>query len=1064
MKSDTSGYNDEPIVELAPYEALPTGHSAPSSLPGSAKQSSSGESYNRMTDIHDVVARIRDNTQILEARHAQGNDVVSEEMLGQLERDAHLYACFVEHFNRRIRIVEDMLRNPVTKKNADKAISQEPHLHEMFMVLQFPEVDAWMQITVDLALECPLPLNPRAEEILSEGTDRANVIKQLINHQRLLALQNASVDKRLSVLRNLVTLDPHDPMWVEDITSLEAARLTDLPQEVAQAIKSENPQSLVRLHKELTETDWIKPPPGGLAEQVSTQLEIVKRRIASGKIAQLVAELSDAVDNKKEADIRRIASTIKSICLKLSLKLKNPDHLAVIQRAVDWIDQQNRFRQACESLAQAVDSRLDADGINERVVAMREFSEPIPEALAMKVNAYCQTLERRACLKRRWTRIGVAAGILLVTGLSILFVLNHRLQKAVDVTKNQIQTYLSTEQYDKAQQMFDALKAENSAVWQSDTTQDMYKKFAQAQARRKKTEDDRQQRFASCDQTLARKQAKKSLEDQVCQERLRDMKSLAKTAKEAKHITAKKAKRITFETERITFWEGAIAAHTEMLQKKKDEAHTEFKRTFLANKAKMHQELRRFQQMDEKTDGKTFQKQLGQVNGAILAAEQTPEIPFWKQLAAKMDDSQEGDIADAKQTRDDHVEQISKASTREEKRLLLLNSIFASNWPLSSIRQKMTQYTDDYPNASESAPFTKRLTEMSDLDAMIDWNAMIQKGGASGKWGTDVPARLNALAEYQEKYPNTPVSSDLEAIKTLYQKCYVAFHGSDYDPDTHTEDDEPQTPELAGAKADSELAQTLTDPNIGVLNMLLHNGNYYYFTEYGKATINDKVVKYTLKVIEDIEDTTDTKEVRIPSGAIHDESMLKKPAPFIAAYEAAAKHLQAFTPDFWATEYLELMQIIFKAQGDIDPIIRASMMLRLMSEAQTVVPDAKMAAMLQRECDKLQRVGLDQVEWYSANTAEAKETRKKCVEILKKLPKPDELLKTVQKIIQACRKIGVYTPTAIVRGDGKPTKVKSGYLRYVYLDNGKLIPIKPDKDGIVPSLRIGTVIMGAWRE
>jgi hypothetical protein len=100
-------------------------------------------------------------------------------------------------------------------------------------------------------------------------------VEELLRKHRLLALGRASLGSRLGLLRRIVQLDAHNPVWQDDIREFERARLQQMSNNLDLLVQRNHLAALTAASEELTKNRWLVPPPAALV----TKIDAAVRRL-----------------------------------------------------------------------------------------------------------------------------------------------------------------------------------------------------------------------------------------------------------------------------------------------------------------------------------------------------------------------------------------------------------------------------------------------------------------------------------------------------------------------------------------------------------------------------------------------------------------------------------------------------------------------------------------------------------------------------------------------------------------------------------------------------------------
>src|SRR5262249_49851009 len=93
-------------------------------------------------------------------------------------------------------------------------------------------------------------------------------LQDLLRRHRRLALQRARLQPRIAVLRQLAVHDPGNPVWSDQLRTLERARLLQIEELASEAIRHNDAEAIARLIAEIDSPGWADPPPQRLVQSL----------------------------------------------------------------------------------------------------------------------------------------------------------------------------------------------------------------------------------------------------------------------------------------------------------------------------------------------------------------------------------------------------------------------------------------------------------------------------------------------------------------------------------------------------------------------------------------------------------------------------------------------------------------------------------------------------------------------------------------------------------------------------------------------------------------------------
>jgi hypothetical protein len=133
-------------------------------------------------------------------------------------------------------------------------------------------------------------------------------LQPLLARHRLLSLAKAPVRDRLEVLIPLHEKDPGNPVWVENLRTLEAVRLKQIRGEAQAAYRIKDVPALEQLSGELTGNAWQVDVPDELLRGVERAAGSLRLEATKEELRPLLAELRSA---HAQQDFNRASEVLK---------------------------------------------------------------------------------------------------------------------------------------------------------------------------------------------------------------------------------------------------------------------------------------------------------------------------------------------------------------------------------------------------------------------------------------------------------------------------------------------------------------------------------------------------------------------------------------------------------------------------------------------------------------------------------------------------------------------------------------------------------------------------------
>ncbi|TWU00458.1 hypothetical protein Pla108_14090 [Botrimarina colliarenosi] len=368
----------------------------------------------------------------------------------ELLRDsAALYAEACAELNHRLRQIGQLLRQGLRSEAIQKA-EEEPHVLDVYALLDFPELAEWLGLLRKWKMAPPPPLLGDIAAEIDEAYAAQQPIEALLKQHRLLALGRGPLSARIAVLRRLIALDDDAQAWENDLRQMESARLSEVEKQAREAAATDDLRTLDALAAELRSTAWLVQPSSVLTGTVDSLLRSVAIRAARRELEALEPALNEA---HGAFEVERAAQLEAHWAKAAAIAAISPDDplLDRVQPALDWVRgqrQQMAKQQDREMLIISIEQGLD-DGaplaeIGPLYNELLTYDIPVSETLARRFADRVASEELAASRKHRLVLMGVG-GTVLVVGAVLAVLFNwqqHRSQvaNAVSILRNLNQT------------------------------------------------------------------------------------------------------------------------------------------------------------------------------------------------------------------------------------------------------------------------------------------------------------------------------------------------------------------------------------------------------------------------------------------------------------------------------------------------------------------------------------------------------------------------------------------------------------------------------------------------
>lgn len=365
-------------------------------------------------------------------------DGISEEVMTPL---AARFDEAVAVVNQRLDEAVSLLRKNL-RSEAIQSANRRPNLLDLAASLDFPELDEWMEILQFLGCRVPRKIDFGKVQQINEAFVEGQPLDQLLKKHRMLAIARAPLNWRLVVLRQIATLDPMNPVWLEDIEAYEAERLKTLKGDVRAALDSADISKVYHLYDELTKQTWSHPVPEGLVPSLKSA---IKANVYEQKITQLrdlSKKLHAALSEFNDTSARTLLGEWDELTSKLEGGVP-PDLKEEVSPVVDWIaeieagEEESRRRSAAiQRWESTLDNSRDLAVLQKSYSIVQQFSEPPPPELVQRHNNLVRQIELSATRKTQFRIVAViAATVFVAVGVGVWQLgemKSRRLQQTID--------------------------------------------------------------------------------------------------------------------------------------------------------------------------------------------------------------------------------------------------------------------------------------------------------------------------------------------------------------------------------------------------------------------------------------------------------------------------------------------------------------------------------------------------------------------------------------------------------------------------------------------------------
>jgi len=333
------------------------------------------------------------------------------------------YATAVGEINERLIACGGFIKQGM-KAHAIQQAEIEPSLIESVEALDIPEYYQWMQTAKSYGVHL-LPIEMDAAKAVNQAYDIQVPLEPLLRAYRKLALQRASLAKRLALLRKISDADPQTLIWQEDLEGFERARIEELKEEIIplcqmidENISQENHAELVKVFKELTESPWIEQPPSDIVQKLKQAKDKSSRKLSYEQLKEIEVSLNEAY-NELDIDQGRIwRDRWDQTISRCPLDFDDPV-MKRAQAALGWIHEEDERAEKAmevEGAILAIETLLDNSGeiadIDAEIARATKYDDPLPYYLDERVENYRFRHHRRR--NQKLIAVITAASLLII--------------------------------------------------------------------------------------------------------------------------------------------------------------------------------------------------------------------------------------------------------------------------------------------------------------------------------------------------------------------------------------------------------------------------------------------------------------------------------------------------------------------------------------------------------------------------------------------------------------------------------------------------------------------------
>jgi hypothetical protein len=348
----------------------------------------------------------------------------------QVEDLADSYANLCIGINARLMKCAEFIEKGMRSEAVHEA-QVAPAVLELVRMVQFQEVAKWRAFCQEQQLPVAPQVHNEIADKLRKELPKEQEMDPLLRQYRRLVHQGKS-NESMTLLRQIIALDPANPVWKENLAALEDEHFDDQLHEIDLALKQNDTARLQALYDEALHPTRVLPFPSDIVQQVRRALQAEQREEIEQRAVSLCASISDHVAardaNLLQADLTQWESmtnneVFEASAAQLGLIARARSELDGLQKAAERRKQENELLEVLKDALRP--SVPKAKPLNAALHALRQEEFTVPEALQADVDKAFAAIDK-AKQRRKSLILGVSFAIVLVVfaGLGTFIVQN----------------------------------------------------------------------------------------------------------------------------------------------------------------------------------------------------------------------------------------------------------------------------------------------------------------------------------------------------------------------------------------------------------------------------------------------------------------------------------------------------------------------------------------------------------------------------------------------------------------------------------------------------------------
>ncbi|MEX2673415.1 MAG: hypothetical protein WD294_15050 [Phycisphaeraceae bacterium] len=794
----------------------------------------------------------------------------------------------VEAVNERLGRCTNLLRQGLRSEALHQAELSPPILDEA-AALDFPENERWAEFCAkhDLAVAPRVDIEAVGE--LDEAYPVEQELADLLKEHRLLALKRAPLPSRIAVLRQLAEADPTNPMWAEDVGTLEGERYKQIAAEADAAYRQMNLPKLGALRQEVTER-WQEKPSAKLVRRVSAAFD----RVQSAQAVQTLRDLAPVVEQTQiTANAEKMAKLLERVWTLQGL-VRAPDVVPlreVFDPARQWLEEVRQqqadlaeFENALAGLERGLDDKEGKEELERRWRAATRLGHAIPEAVTKRYRGRASALELGRQRRFRLTMAAIVGLLVLLGGGTAWITMSTLEAREVEGWAQEIQTLLDEDDLERAGAVVTQMREERPHLMPVTEIRRVVGDYDRAA-------EEEAARAEQFDAALTRAEA--SGAEAPDREALAEAQAHVKTSEEKYRLDVFNELVATADRERQ-------AEHNAAFRREIDALRDRFN-TVRRERGDAEPSIRAVADLEH---------ELGQLLGRSAATTST------KAIAASLRTSMQNH-------REALIQQRDRQSMMGDDEEELVTSLGDPD----ELATKLSAFRETYPEHHLASELHEAASYAGDWKTINRWSEIMGVWRGPDSSRSDVTRLIEMLEAFDDEHETEIMGRRVEASLSYLRQKQRSLHPLG-DP-RHQE---------------SGLSLLITHPLVDGLHVLTsRSGDRYYMAEPRKpepwGETSQVLVRYVSSV-EQIRGPRTPAQTTFPRDAFAEDAK-PEPAPQQAFADEAAAWLNS-SQYRWQEAHLEVLRILMM-QEDMEPILKANLagqLIQLSAESDAMTLEA----------------------------------------------------------------------------------------------------------------------------